>query len=182
MKAWENLIECNLYARYVSNYKWNILLNASDIWSWDWNASVTHLAASQYVPSKLHMENSLHQKKSHAEWFLTVNAQSILPHANKRVLDIMRQNWGKWKGQQSLGIKPRTPGLCNQSSTHRLTSQRRNSEGVVEECWKWLHFVVDTLRPNTWMKHCIMATGKIFSLERWIYYSLSQPPRLLILW
>ena len=130
---------------------------------------------------KLHMENSLHQKKTHAEWFLTVNAQSILPHANKRFLD-MRQNWGKWKGQQSLGIKPRTPGLCNQSSTHRLTSQRRNSEGVVGEWWKWLHFVVDTLRPNTWMKHCIMATGKIFSLERWIYYSLSQPPRLLILW
>ena len=48
---------------------------------WDWNASVTNLATSQYVPSELHMENFLHQEKTHAEWFLTVNAQSILPPA-----------------------------------------------------------------------------------------------------
>ena len=36
------------------------------------NASVTHLAATQYVPSELRKgltRNSLHQERTHAEWF-----------------------------------------------------------------------------------------------------------------
>ena len=38
------------------------------------NASVTHLTATQYVPSELQgrLESSLHQEITHAEWFFSL--------------------------------------------------------------------------------------------------------------
>ena len=82
------------------------------------------------------MENSLHQKKTHAEWFLTVNAQSILPHANKRFLDIMRAKLRKVKRPAVTGNQTQDTWLVQPvlNSQINLTEEelRRSGWGVVK--------------------------------------------------
>ena len=58
-----------------------------------------HPAATRYVLSELHrgrLENSLHQERTHAEWFShSKYSDSWLV---LRIKDVRRQNRGKWKG------------------------------------------------------------------------------------
>ena len=89
------------------------------------NASVTHLAATQYVLSELcQLENSLHQEKTHAEWvsgFLTLNAQSILPHTGNKGIYIL---WGENREMKSI--------------QYHLCSTYRGLWGVVFVQLSWL--------------------------------------------
>ena len=55
-------------------------------------------------------ESSLHQERTHAEWF----SLSRTLASCKENLHVWGENRGKWKGWQSPAIKPRTPGLCCQ--------------------------------------------------------------------
>ena len=54
-------------------------------------------------------------------WFLGVGkAWNTDKRKKKEIRCIWGENRGKWKGQKSPGIEPRTPGLCSQYSATEL--------------------------------------------------------------
>ena len=95
---------------------------------------------------------------------------------------------GRWKGRQSLGVQPRTPGLCTQCSVTELWRLDNHQPSQSSTCTaqqvglKWLSHTPDSLSacgtPFTggWLVKFSQSGGK----PCWVFFSV-QMLRTLVL-
>ena len=70
----------------------------------------------------------------------------------------MRWNRGEWKGRQSPGIKPRTPGLCSQCSTTELQQLDNHQPSQSSICTAQVRLKCLSCTPDShWVRFPVTA-------------------------
>ena len=117
------------------------------------------------------LENSLHQKRTHAEWFFSHQMYNrFLPHAGNRFFNKVMWWNREVKDWQLLGIEPKTPAFCNLCCATELWKPDNHHAGLTI---LYLYYTAGTemQQSYTWqpLSMCRWNTGvnrKILSIRR----------------